>query len=335
MKRIGKLFEKIYDIDNLLLAHKNASKGKKTKYDRTKFKQEIRVVNGDLMNHMYKLQKMLIDKTFVNSEYEVFIKNDTGKERTIYKLPYFPDRILHHAIMQILGPIWKKTFIADTYQSIKGRGIHKAKKKIEPLVRKTRRDLYVLKIDIKKFYPNVDNEILKKIIRRKIKCKGTLWLLDNIIDSINGLPIGNYLSQALGNLYLTYMDHKLKETCKLTAYFRYCDDIVIFSRTKVHLHKLRIYMSKYLKEELKLDMKSNYQVFPIRSRGLDFLGYRFFHNYTLVRKSIVTRFKKAVIEKKYDKYFNNIIASYNGWFISSNCFNLRIKYNINKKGLIC
>ena len=305
MKRVGNVYDKIYDIDNIREAHRNARK-RKTHY------KEVKEVDADVDKYCYEIQAMLRDKTFVNGQYEVFKKIEKGKEREIYKLPYFPDRIVHHAIMQVLEPIWKKTLIADTYQSIKGRGIHKAKNKIQPLLRKYKIQ-YALKMDIKKFYPSIDNEILKQILRKKLKCKDTLWLLDTIVDSTQGVPIGNYLSQYFGNLYLTYVDHEVKEKLGVRYYFRYCDDIVVLGNSKERLHSIRVDVTNRV-AKLKLMLKGNYQVQRIDDRGLDFLGYRMFHRYTLLRTRIANGLKSA------DRIES--LASYNGWVVSSSGYNL-------------
>ena len=305
MKRVGNLYDKIYDIDNIREAHRNARK-RKTHY------KEVKEVDADVDKYCYEIQAMLRDKTFVNGQYEIFKKIEKGKEREIYKLPYFPDRIVHHAIMQVLEPIWKKTLIADTYQSIKGRGIHKAKNKIQPLLRKYKIQ-YALKMDIKKFYPSIDNEILKQILRKKLKCKDTLWLLDAIVDSTQGVPIGNYLSQYFGNLYLTYVDHEVKEKLGVRYYFRYCDDIVVLDNSKERLHSIRVDVANRV-AKLKLMLKNNYQVQRIDDRGLDFLGYRMFHKYTLLRTRVANGLKRA------DRIES--LASYNGWVVSSSGYNL-------------
>ena len=168
MKRIGYLYEKIYTKENIELAIKNARRGKNTK--------EIQWVISNEPECIDIIHRQLKNKTFVNSEYLRFTKLDKGKEREISVLPFFPDRIIHHAIVQILEPIWIKVLIKDTYQSIKGRGVHKAKKKLEHNLRKNQYK-YCLKIDIKKFYPSIDNEILKQIIKRKIKDKDTLLVV--------------------------------------------------------------------------------------------------------------------------------------------------------------
>lgn len=287
MKRFGNLYPQIYDIKNIGLAHKNAKRGK-AHYS------EVKKIEANPEKYFLEIQRMLRDKTFRNSPYEKFTKVDRGKEREIFKLPYFPDRIIHHCIMQILEPIWVKTLITDTYSSLKGRGIHKGVNRIKKALQDKRGTKYCLKLDVRKFYPSIDHSVLKGIIKRKIKDLDVLWLLDEIIDSVEGVPIGNYLSQYFGNLYLSGLDHWLKENRKCKYVFRYCDDIVILHHNKRFLGWLRKEIEYYLKVNLNLALKSNWQIFSVDVRGIDFLGYRFFHDYTLLRKSIAKRFKKCV-----------------------------------------
>ena len=315
MVKIGNLFDKIVDIDNIKLAHKNASKSK-SKY------KEVIMVNANIDYYCYKIQDMLIKCTYKTSEYKVKQKNDKGKLRDIYVLPYFPDRIIHHAIMQVLEPIWKTLLIKNTYQSIKGRGVHRCKLDVEKVTkRKDIYSLYCYKIDIRKFYPSIDNEILKQIISRKLKCNKTLSLLYNIIDSTVGVPIGNYISQYFGNLYLTYFDHYMKEELKCKLYYRYCDDIVVISKDKAFLHSIKPKVEQYLNNNLKLDIKQNYQVFKVGKRPIDFVGYQFYLGYTLLRKSITKSYLLCVKNNK------ESISSYYGWLKHCNGFNLWTKYN--------
>jgi hypothetical protein len=328
MKRINNLFEKIYDYDNLKLANKNAQKGKKYYHD-------VKMVNDNEDFYLQKLQKSLIDKTFKNSKYSIFKKNDRGKEREIYRLPYFPDRILHHAILQILEPIWKKTLIRDTYQSIKGRGVHdgfrRVKKSFQKLNENLSDNIYCLKIDIKKFYPSINNDILKQIIRRKIKDDNLLWLLDEIINSTKGVPIGNYLSQYFANLYLSYFDHWIKENMKIKYYFRYCDDMVVLHENKEFLQKLLSEIKFYLFFNLTLELKNNYQIFPINKRRLDYLGIVFDNEKVYLRKNIAKNFKRKIknvksnIEQPLTKIENGLM-SYYGWVKISKSFDLWNKY---------
>lgn len=328
MKQYGYLYDKIYDLENIERAHKNAKKGK-LHY------KEVKMVDLNPQYYFQQIYEMLKNKTFCNSKYKIFTKSDRGKTREIYKLPYFPDRIIHHCIMQVLEPIWIKTLISDTYSSLKGRGIHKGVKRIKKALKNKDNTKYCLKLDVKKFYPSINHEILKKIIRRKIKDSDVLWLLDEIIDSTDGVPIGNYLSQYFGNLYLSDFDHWMKEINHCKYYFRYCDDIVVLDSNKKRLGELRKEIENYFCNNLSLKLKGNWQVFPVDARGIDFLGYRFFHNYTLLRKSIVGRFKKRIrnIKKNWQslKPINILsgVMSYWGWFKHADCFNLA-KTHINK-----
>jgi retron-type reverse transcriptase len=310
MKRINNLYQRICSVENLRLADSIARKGKLTrpgvvKHDRNQ-EVNIRV-----------LHESLINKTYTTSEYTTFTIYEL-KERLIFRLPYFPDRIIHHAVMNILEPIFIATFTADTYSCIKNRGIHAA----AAAVRKALGDIpgtrFCLKLDIKKFYPNVDHEILKQLLRRKIKDKDLLWLLDGIIDSAEGLPIGNYLSQYFANFYLTYFDHWIKEDLREKYYFRYADDMVILSDNKPHLHQIFSQIRSYMQDNLKLTIKENYQVFPVDARGIDFVGYVFYHTHTLLRKSIKQSFARMLRRNKNPQS----IASYRGWAMHCNSKNL-------------
>lgn len=316
MKRVGNLFEQVVDINNLRLADENARRGKLKSYGVKKHDQNREA-------NLLALQEQLKNGTFRTSDYHVFIIYEP-KEREIYQLPYYPDRIVHHALMNILEPIWVSTFTADTYSCIKGRGIHKC-------ARDTRREMlddpagtqYCLKIDIRKFYPSIDHDILKRIVRRKLKDERLLCLLDGIIDSVeHGVPIGNYLSQYLANLYLTYFDHWVKETLGVAHYKRYADDMVFFAQDKETLHRWLHAIRAYLRDELHLTIKRNWQIFPTDTRGVDYVGYVFRHTHTRVRKRIkqalcrrVAQLNKQMNRPKHptrDQY-KQAIASWWGW----------------------
>lgn len=301
MKRLSNIYDQICSIDNLNLADQKARKGKSWQYG-------IQVHDRDRGANIERLHLMLLSKTYHTSEYDVF-KIHEPKEREIYRLPYYPDRITHHAVMNVLEPVFVSTFTADTYSCIKKRGIHAAAKAVRKALLDEQGTTYCLKLDIRKFYPSVDHHILKQLLRRKFKDQDLLWLVDEIVDSAPGLPIGNYLSQYLANFYLSYFDHWLKEVKQIKYYFRYADDLVILSGNKQYLHSLLGEIKHYLKTNLRLSVKSNYQVFPVAARSIDFVGYRFYHTHTLLRKSIKQRFAR-----KMAKGCNNqSIASYTGW----------------------
>lgn len=309
-------------------AHKNAKKGK-TWYREVK---EMEKKNRK-MYYLKELQRRLKSKTYQTSDYKVFIKNDDGKQREIYKLPYFPDRIAQWAILLVVEPILKNKLILDTYSAIPGRGIHLGLQRLHRHMKDRAGTKYCLKMDVKKYYPSINHKILKQIYRKIFKDPNLLWLLDEIIDSTEGntgIPIGNYLSQWSGNIYLAYFDHWMKEEIKCNYYHRYMDDIVILHHNKNFLHKLKRKVDDYLKENLKLRIKDNWQVFPTYKRGIDFLGYRSFGDYTLLRKSTAKKFKRKM-RKIWDKvkltdhdYMS--INSYLGWVKWANCYNLLQKY---------
>ena len=233
MKRLGGLYQSICSIDNLRLADKNARKNKKNK-------RSILEHDLDADNNIERLHFALVNKTYKTSEYVTFPIYEP-KERLIYRLPYYPDRIVHHAVMNILEPIFVSMFTKDTYSCIKRRGINKAARALKKSLKDVDGTTYCLKFDIRKFYLIIDHDILKKLIRRKIKDLDLLWLLDEIIDSADGLPIGNYLSQYLANFYLTYFDHWIKEQKGVKYYFRYADDIVVHCKTEEEAIKLNHY----------------------------------------------------------------------------------------------
>lgn len=305
MKRKGNIYQKICSIDNLRIAEKKARKGKRKQPGIIDFDRNSET-NFLLLN------EILINKSYKTSEYKIFPVYEP-KEREVYRLPYFPDRITHHAIMNVLEPIFMATFTADTYSCIKGKGIHGASFALRESLKDKANTTYCLKLDIKKFYPNIDHDILKALLRRKIKDTDLLWLLDEIIDSAPGLPIGNYLSQYFANFYLTYFDHWLKENKGVKHYFRYCDDLVILSSNKAELHQLLSDIRTYLNDKLALTIKNNYRVFPVESCGIDFVGYVHYHDCVYLRKSIKQDFARAA------KNGNRAsVASYYGWAKHSN-----------------
>lgn len=321
MKRFGNLFEQICTIENLELADKRARKNKANT-------PGVRIFDRHRDELLPKLLEQLKNGTYHTSPYTTFIIREP-KERVIYRLPYFPDRIVHHAIMNILEPIWVSTMTADTYSCLKGRGIHAAVNKVKTALRDREGTRYCLKMDVRKFYPSINHEVLKQLIRRKIKDERLLALLDEIIDSADGVPIGNYLSQYFANIYLSALDHKIKEQLRVRYYFRYADDMVILSSNKEELHRIRLIIQDEL-AKLKIELKGNYQVFPVESRGVDFLGYVFRHDYTRLRKSTKQRlFRKLqkLTKTMHGEELRCRMSSYNGWLKYCNSQQLTNKIN--------
>ena len=271
MKRIGYLHEQVYDIENIEIADDKARKNKSIRWGIVKH-------DRNRQNENERLSEQLRDLVYETSEYSTF-KVYEPKERLIFRLPYYPDRITHHAIMNVMEPIWTK----QTYSCIKNRGIHNVAHDLKTaLIEHPEETTYCLRMDVRKFYPSVNHDILCDIIKKKIEDKYLLTLLIVIIYSADGVPIGNYLSQFFANLYLAYFDHWVKEELKCKFYFRYADDIVILSSDKNFLRNVLIAIKMYLKEVLNLRLKSNYQIFPVDDRGVDFVSVLELTLYTII-----------------------------------------------------
>ena len=330
MKRIGNLYEKIYDIENSRLAHKQARRGKA-------FYTEVKLIDEDEDEYMYRLQDMLIHKTYHTSKYEVFEKKEGKKIRKIYKLPYFPDRICQWAIIQVIEPYLMRTLTDDTYSALPGRGVERARRKmVRALKTDSENTVWCLKIDISKYYPNVNIEKLKLKYRRLFKDNDLLWLLDEILDSNpdTGVPIGNYISQYSGNIYLSDFDHRVKEVYRIKHYFRYMDDMVFLSSSKEELQNLIKEITKYLADEYDLKVKDSWSLFRVEDRGIDFVGYVFRHDSIRLRKSIAHSIKKTSSKIRWrvnnDMELNrHLYFSFNslkGWLKHSHSGWLKIRY---------
>ena len=330
MKRIGNLYERICDIENLRLAHKQARRGKS-------FYTEVKLIDENEDEYLYRLQDMLIHKTYHTSKYEVFEKKEGKKIRKIYKLPYFPDRICQWAIIQVIEPYLMRTLTDDTYSALPGRGVERARRKmVRALKTDPENTVWCLKIDISKYYPNVNIEKLKLKYRRLFKDNDLLWLLDEILDSNpdTGVPIGNYISQYSGNIYLSDFDHRVKEVYHIKHYFRYMDDMVFLSSSKEELQNLIKEITKYLADEYDLKVKDSWSLFRVEDRGIDFVGYVFRHDSIRLRKSIAHSIKKTSSKIRWrvnnDMELNrHLYFSFNslkGWLKHSHSGWLKIRY---------
>lgn len=327
MKRTGNIFEKITQLGNIESAIMKASKGKKGR-------RSVEKVLDSPTYYAMQIQKMLKDKTYKPSPYiEMKIQDGVRKkERIIFKPCFYPDQCIHWALMLYLEPILMKRMYYWNCASIKGRGLHHGMRHLKRILVDDRKyTKYCLKLDVKKFYPSIDKEILKNKFRRILKDKDVLWLIDSIVDSAEeGVPIGNYTSQWFANFYLTDLDKYIKEELKVKYYIRYMDDMVLFSNNKKELHKMKDKIELFLNNELHLRLKENWQLFKTESRPLDFLGYRFYRGYTTLRRSNFLRIKRRIkkIYKKDSLNFHDACAvlSYNGWIVHSNGYNYTQKY---------
>ena len=256
MKRYGNLWPQIITFENLYQASRQAQYSKR-------YSPNILEFNYNLEENLIQLQTELQTQIYQPGPYRTFQIIDP-KPRMISAAPY-RDRVIHHALCNIIAPIFERTFIGDSYANRVGLGTHKALRRFTHFARSNQ---YVLQCDIRKYFPSIDHEILKSLIRRKIKCRNTLWLIETIIDNSNpqlpiidhfpgddlltpsqrrrGLPIGNLTSQLSANIYLNSFDHFVKERLKVKKYLRYVDDFAFFSDNHTFLSQIRPAIEDYL-----------------------------------------------------------------------------------------
>ncbi len=298
MKCYGNLWKDIIDEENLFLAAYKAAKGKR-------FQANVLTFNAKLGDNIVKIKKELESRTYRPRSYRTF-QIFEPKQRMISAAP-FRDRVVHHALCNIIQPIFEKTFIFDSYANRKDFGTHKALRKFTKFARSSK---YVLQCDIEKYFPGIDHEILKGLIRRKIKCPETLWLIDKIIDNSNGqisinryfdgddlftpferkrgLPIGNLTSQFFANVYLNHLDHFVKENLDVKKYVRYVDDFALFGDDREFLAEARLKIENFL-ASLRLQIHSvKSQLFQTRI-GANFVGFRVFPKLIRVRSDNLRR----------------------------------------------
>ena len=328
MKRYGNLWQQIITKENFELAEKRAKKRKCSRRDVIAFEK-------NLEKNLEEVRQLVVTKQFHTSPYKSR-KIYEPKERVIYILPYTPDRIVQHAIMNILVPIMEKLFIVDSYACIANRGQIKASHRTMEAVR---RNKYCLKCDIHHFYPSINQSILSNMYHNKFKDKDFLEIIDDIIFSFPGgynCPIGNYTSQWSGNFYLTPLDLFCKQELKIRDYIRYCDDFLLFGNDKAYLHDCRRKIEDFIGTHLQLTY-SKADVFNVK-QGIDFCGYRHFDNYILVRKSTAKRQMKTIkrlpnwVEsgKITTDNMRSIIDSTSGWLKHANAYNLKQAMKIDE-----
>jgi len=303
MKRHGNIWIKIIDFANLLAAARQAQRGKR-------FRENVLEFNYNLERELWQLKTELESKIYCPGNYKTFEIKEP-KPRMISAAPY-RDRVVHHALYNIIAPIFERTFIADSYANRVGFGTHRALRRFTKFARSSR---YVLQCDVRKYFPSIDHAILKSLVRRKIKCADTLWLIDKIIDRSNeqepvleyfigddlltplqrqrGIPIGNLTSQFWANIYLNNFDHFVKEQLKVAKYIRYVDDFALFSENQGFLAEARLAIEEYLVSlRLKIHpIKS--QLFETKS-GANFLGFRVLPNCIRVRKENLQRARRRL-----------------------------------------
>lgn len=315
MKRHFHLWSQITAFSNLIAAARKAQKGKR-------YRENVLEFNYNLETEIFSLQKELIAKTYQPAAYKTF-EIVEPKRRLISAAPY-RDRVVHHALCNIIVPLIEPSLIFDTYANRCYKGSHRA---LRRFTRYARSSQYVLQCDLQKYFPSIDREILKEIVRKKIGCKDTLWLIDLIIDNSNeqipavfhfpnddllsplararGLPIGNLTSQFFANWYLNDFDHFVKETLFVKKYVRYVDDFALFSDDFSFLTEAR----QAIEENL---AKVRLKIHPIKSQlfatqhGANFLGFRIFPDRIRVRTENLRRSRRRLRKLASDYAANTV-----------------------------
>ena len=350
MKSYKYLFEKLISYENLSAAIEKSSLGKKER-------REVKRVLDHKDEHIKRLQDLLINQKLRIRKHEAIKINDgiTAKVRLIIKPDYVYEQILHHAIVQVLTPIFMRSMYIYSCGSLPGRGGLYGKRYLAKYIRENPTKIkYVAKGDITKFFQTVNIELVKDKFRKIIHDEKFLQVLFLVLDSniatyqgqeINmGLPIGYYLSQWIANWFLQDFDYFIKQKLKIKCYIRYVDDFVLLSPNKKELHKALAAISEYL-NNLDLRLKPNYQVFKLayvdksgkeRGRPIDFMGYKFYRDRTILRRGIMLRaVRKALkISKKTNLnwYECTQLLCYLGWFKYTDTYKVYerfIKPNVN------
>ncbi len=289
------IYNKIYAYENLLKAYKEARKSK------TQLTYVI-AFTKELKENLLQLQKELKEETYQPHPLTTFTLRDP-KLRIISK-SIFKDRIIHHALVQVIEPLFDPTFIFDSHANRIGKGTAKALERYDLFLRKLtqngknlyeRGDTkfpkgYALKADIKKYFDNVDQKILLEMIKRKIKDEEIIWLIRKILQNFTteiqgkGMPLGNLTSQFFANIYLNELDQFIKHILKIRYYIRYVDDFVILNESKETLETYKEEINQFLKQTLKIELHPEKSKIISLSRGVQLLGFRVFHTHKILRK---------------------------------------------------
>jgi retron-type reverse transcriptase len=304
MKRYGNLWNKVVSWENLVLAGKKAQKAKRRRTDVQRF-------NFFLEYNLLLIKRQLDERSYCPGDFRTHWITHP-KPRLISAAPY-RDRVVHHALMNVLYPILDRHFHPDSYACRREKGTHAAANRLQKLMRRYK---YALQCDIKKFFPSIDHTFLKEGFRRLIKDKKVLWLMDLIVDRSNeqssglawfegddlfspverrkGLPIGNLTSQWFANWYLNDLDRYVTSGLDIGAYVRYCDDFILLSNNRPKLNEALAQVRRFLAEEKRLKLHENKVFIRPVSAGLTFVGYRIWPTHRLLKKANIRGFRRRV-----------------------------------------
>jgi len=304
-----------YSMEVLLEAAKLASRNRKNKKEVAEFEMSkmalLRKLHISLKNHTYR-----------SSPYKLFKRREGKKVREVADLPLYPDRIAQWAVCIVIEDKVNSKLVDQTHGSRKGHGIHSAKGDIQKYLGINERYAYCLSIDVTQFFASIPKDRMKQRVREVIKDKEVIWFLDTVIDGYpnSGIAIGDRVSPMLANMYLSPLDHWLKEVRHVHGYSAYMDDRRILGFSKPWLHQIRREIADYL-QTIGLEMKDDWQIFPIDKRGIAYVGYRVYSkDHVRLLKKSVKRIKRQCARmnskldrgEPLDKHDYGVIASYKG-----------------------
>ncbi|MDX2245132.1 MAG: reverse transcriptase/maturase family protein [Bacteroidia bacterium] len=303
MKRWGNLIGEVADFGNLIRATRKAQRGSRKSPEAAGF-----VFNME--KECLRLREELLSGTWEPAAYRYFSIQEP--KYRIISAASFADRVVHHALVNVLEPIYEKVFIYDSYATRKEKGVHKARERAQMFLRKAE---WFLKADVQKYFDSIDHDILLSILCRKIKDEKLLAILEKIIrhggTNGKGLPIGNLTSQFLANVYLDPFDHFVKETLCVQGYIRYMDDWVIFSEEKAELKTWKKATEGYLHTHLQLTLNPSSTFLNQKLNGLSYLGARIYPGLMRIHRENFRRVKGRL---------RRIYAEYNQGYIPEERF---------------
>lgn len=327
-KTIRNIYDKSVSFEKLLMAHKKARRGKREKKD-------VIIFELKLEEELLQLEKQLRECTYKPGIYRQF-KIYEPKERIIMSSSY-KDRVVHQwCVENFIKPYFVPQFINTTYAGIEGRGMHKASKDVQKGMRSAKfkwDNYYILKMDVTKYFQNIDKKILWEILKRKMKDRKLLWLIREILlstEGMKGLPLGNYTSQMFANIYLNELDQYAKHSLKCKYYYRYMDDIVILCENKEVAKEWLYNITIFLDTRLKLTLNSKTRIFK-DIQGVNFCGYKINEKRMKIRHTSKCRMKRKL--KRYTKLLKEgkitlpeiqrSIAGWLGYVKHADSYNLR------------
>lgn len=276
---------------------------------RKKKRRSVRRILHKVDYYADRIREMVLEETFYPNEYAYDIRIEHGKKRHLQKPKFYPDQIIHHILIELLQPRLRRRIDRHACASIPVRGQKEALRLLKKWVQRIgsksghKADCkYCLKCDIRHCFENIKPEIIEHTFRDFIKDEKYMRLFNLVIYSTDSLPLGNYMSAWILNVMLKHMDNALQQEPCVTHYLRYMDDFVLFSSNKRKLHQVRKIIENEL-ERLELNLKANWQLFPVKDRGVDMIGYRVFPNVTILRKGNLGRIRRRAVKMSKRHYF--------------------------------